>query len=186
MRRKLVIATTAGVLTLSGLAVAVPALADDPATSGGAAAAEERIRDALSDLVDDGTLTEEQAAEVASTLAESGVGGRGGHRGGVALETAAEALGLTEEELRDALATEGTTLADVAEEQGVDLDTLVGALVQATEERIAEAVEDGRLTQEEADERLADLEEEITERVQSDMPARGGEGRGPGRGHSAD
>jgi polyhydroxyalkanoate synthesis regulator phasin len=187
MRRKLVVATTAGVLTLSGLAVAVPALAG-PAISGDASAAEERIREALSGLVEDGSLTEEQADEVAGTLAESGVGGRGGHHGaGVALDTAAEVLGLTEDELREALATEGATLADVAEEQGVDPGALVDALVQAAEERIAEAVEEGRVTQEEADERVGDLEERITELVQTDWPVRGdGAGRGPGRGHSAD
>ena len=177
MRKKLIIATTAGALTLTGLAVAVPALAA-PGPGDGTAAVE-RITEALSGLVDDGSLTQEQADEVATTLTEAGIAGRGGHHGGggPGLAAAADALGMTEAELRTALEADGTTLADVAEEQGVAVGTLVDALVEAQQERIAQAVEDGRITQEEADERLADLEERITERVNSDtLPA----GRGPG------
>lgn len=172
MRKKWIITTTAVcALALGGLAVAGPALADDE--GGSSTSVVERITKALSGLVDDGSITQEQADEVATTLAGSGLGGHGGHGGGPGLDVAAEALGLSEDELRDALATDGATLADVAEEQGVDLDTLVGALVTAQEERIAEAVADGRITQDEADERLADLEERVTERVTSPLPERG-------------
>lgn len=176
MRKKLIIATTAGVLSLGGLAVAVPALAD---TGNPAGSAVDRITEALSGLVSDGSITQEQADEVASTLDEAGIGHGGGHRGGgFGLSAAATALGMTEDELRTALETDGTTLADVAGEQGVEVDTLVDALVAAQQERIAAAVEDGRLTQEQADERLADLEERVTERVASEAPI-GGPGHGP-------
>jgi hypothetical protein len=130
--------------------------------------------------VADGSLTQEQADEVAGTLAESGVGGhRGGSGGRLDLSAAATALGMSEEALRTALQTGGTTLADVAEDQGVAVDALVDALVQAEQDRIAAAVEDGRLTQEEADERLADLAERVTERVQSAGLGRGPGGHGP-------
>ena len=175
MRKKLIIATAAGVLTLGGVAVAVPVLADTDRES----SVVDRIKSALSGLVDVGSLTQAQADEVATTLSESGLG-RGGHHGGdrLGLETAAEALGMTEDELRTALEPDGTSLADVAEDQGVDVDTLVDALVQAQQDSITQAVEDGRLTQEEADERLADLEERVTERVNSDAPGRGHHGRG--------
>ncbi|TFV44181.1 hypothetical protein [Blastococcus sp. TF02A-35] len=180
MRRKLVVATTAGVLGLTGLAVAVPALAADTGTGSGSAV--ERITEALSGLVDDGSISQEQADEVATTLSEAGLG-RGGHHGGEpGLEAAATALGMTEDELRTALEADGTTLAEVAESQDVPVEDLVAALVEAEEERVAEAVEDGRLTQEEADERLADVAERVTERVNSDAPVRGGHGprdRGP-------
>jgi hypothetical protein len=176
VRKKLIIATTAGVLTLGGVAVAVPVLADTDRST-----AVERIREALSGLVDDGSITEEQADEVAATLSEAGLGGRHGHGvGRFALDAAADALDMTEDELREALDAEGTSLADVAEAQDVDVDRLVQALVDAQEERIAQAVEDGRLTQDEADERLADLEERVTELVDSDDLPRGG-GRGWGR-----
>ncbi|SOC49673.1 hypothetical protein SAMN05660748_2405 [Blastococcus aggregatus] len=199
MRTKLVIAATAGALTLSGLAVAVPALADEGSPAGSAV---ERITGALSGLVSDGSITQEQADEVAGTLSEAGIGvrgggpgghgpggdgpGGGGGRGGVGLEAAATALGMSEDELRTALEADGTTLADVAEDQGVPVGTLVDALVAGGQERIADAVEDGRITQEQADERLADLEERITERVEQEMPGFGGHGPGGHRGSAAD
>ena len=175
MRKKLIIATAAGVLTLGGVAVAVPVLAD----TDGETSVVDRIKSALSGLVDDGSLTQEQADEVATTLSDAGLG-HGGHHGGdrIGLETAADALGLTEAELRTALESDGTSLADVAQAQGVDVGTLVDALVQAQQDRIAQAVEDGRLTQAEADQRLADLEARVTERVNSDDPVRGHHGRG--------
>ena len=181
MRKKVIIATTAGVLSLGGLAVAVPAMAG-PGDTGSSPV--ERITEALSGLVSDGSLTQEQADEVASTLSEAGVGRHGGHGGPgggrVDLEAAATALGMTENELRTALEPRGTSLADVAEEQGVAVGTLVDALVSSAQEDIAQAVEAGELTQEQADERLADLEERVTDRVRSaGLPA--GE-RGP-RGH---
>ncbi|MBB3084327.1 hypothetical protein [Geodermatophilus sabuli] len=133
----------------------------------------DRIRGALSGLVSDGSITEEQADEVAGTLSEAGIGGHGGHGGGrLDLSAAAATLRMTEDELRAALAADGATLATVAEDQGVDLVT---ALTDAAEQRIADAVTDGRLTQEQADERLAGLAERISERVDStDLGHRGG------------
>ena len=179
MRKKLIIATAASVLTVGGVAVAMPVLADTDSTT-----VAERVREALAGLVDDGSITDEQADEVATTLSEAGLGGpRGHHRGHLDLETAATTLDMTPEELRTALEPEGTTLADVAETQDVDLDTLVAALVEGHEERIAQAVEDGRLTQAEADERLADLEDRVTERVNSaDLGGRGHHGPRGGAG----
>ncbi len=179
MRTKLVIAAATGALTLSALGVAAPALAATDDAEGTASSVAERIADALSGLVDDGSITQEQADEVATTLSEAGLGDRGGHHGrGPDLATAAEALGMTEEDLREALGT-GATLAQVAEDQGVAVDTLVQALVAAEEDRIAEAVVDGRLTQEQADERLADLEQRVTDRVEAESGGRG-PGGGPG------
>ena len=175
MRRKLIVTTTtAGVLALGGLAVAVPALADTGATGQSAVG---RVAEALAGLVEDGSLTQEQADEVATTLEDAGIGGPGGPGGRPDLAAAATALGMTEDELRTALDVEGTSLADVADQQGVPVDTVVQALVTAAQEHLADAVADGDLTQEQADERLADVTERVTERVQSD--AWGG-GRGPG------
>lgn len=181
MRRKWIITTTAaGAVMLGGLAVAGPALAEDPTGT----SALERITQALAGLVDDGSITREQADEVAATLAESGLGGpggpggRGGHGPGMDFSVAAETLGMTEDELRTALEADGTTLARIAEDQGVEEDALVGALVTAGQERIAEAVADGRLTQDEADERLADLEAQITERIEAPLPDRPGHPEG--------
>lgn len=192
MPRKIIIATTAGVLGLAGLGLAVPALAAADGTGTGAPSAVERITEALSGLVTDGSITQEQAGEVATTLSDAGIGPgghHGGHQGGhqdghhggrgMDLDAAATALGMTRDELHTALEPDGTTLAQVAEDQGVAVEDLVAALVEAHEEKIAQAVEDGRLSQEEADERLADVEERVTERVNSEVPERGGHRHGP-------
>jgi hypothetical protein len=182
VRRKLVIAATTGALALTGLAVAPPALAATDDSQDARSSVVERIKDALSGLVGDGSITQEQADEVASTLSEAGLGGRGGHHGrGLDLATAAEALGMSEDDLHTVLEADGATLAQVAEDQGVPVDTVVQALVTAEQERIAQAVTDGRITQERADERLADLEQRVTDRVNAAF-----EGRGPGKRDQAD
>ncbi|MGY1743462.1 MULTISPECIES: hypothetical protein [unclassified Blastococcus] len=188
MRKKLIIAGAAGALTLAGLGVALPALADDdPAQTG--TTSEERIRDALSDLVDNGSISQEQADEVAATLSDAGFGGHhggwGGHGfGGDLLATAADAIGISEDDLRSELQADDASLASVAQAHQVDPQVVIDALVQAATERIEQAVTDGDLTREEADERLADLEARITERVNStDGP---GGHRGGWGGHGGD
>ncbi|MEL6892739.1 MAG: hypothetical protein AAFP84_14165 [Actinomycetota bacterium] len=99
-------------------------------------------------------------------------------RRGKHLDPLAEILGMDVDALRDALR-EGTTLADVATDQGVAVETVVDAIVDARTERIESGVENGRITQEQADERLADLEERVTTRVNEGRPERDdGEGRG--------
>lgn len=103
-----------------------------------------------------------------------GHGGRGGHLGrGPGFEAAAEALGLEADAVKEALR-DGTTIADLAEQQGVDVQTVIDAMVAEAQERIAQAVENGRLTQEQADERLADITERITDVVNNGRPERGG------------
>ena len=166
MRKKLVVAAAAGALTLTGLAVAVPAVAQTEDTGSTSTSVVDRIKDALSGLVDDGSISQEQADEVATTLGDSGFGGHWGHGGWHGLEAAAETLGMTEDELRTALQAEGATLAKVAEEKGVAVDTLVDALVTAQREGIAKAVESG-MPQDVADKRLADVEQRVTEWVNS-------------------
>ena len=98
--------------------------------------------------------------------------GRGGHRHGmhVGLEAAATALGMTADELREAMSADGATLASVAEAQGVDVQVVIDALVAEAREHLDEAVADGHLTQEEADEKAAELEARITEMVNSERP----------------
>jgi hypothetical protein len=63
-----------------------------------------------------------------------------GHRG-ERLETAAEALGMTADELRTELQA-GTSIAQVAEERGVDLQVVVDALVAEGTERLQQAIEE--------------------------------------------
>lgn len=186
--RTLAAAGMAGALAVTGFAVVAPAAAattdDDTTTSDSRPGRAQTIADALAGLVSDGTLTQAQADEVATTLSEStalrGPGGHGHGAGafgaGFGLEAAAEALGLTTDELRTALAVDGTSLADVAATQGVATSDLVDALVAAHTERITEAVTDGRLTQAEADERIAALPERIAAQVEEEWQAHGPRG----------
>lgn len=182
------IALTAGLLGgAAGTAAFAPAIAT-AVTSGSTDAVTERveeIKDALAALVDDGTLTQSQADEVAQTLGESdlALGGRhhGPRAGHLDPEQVAEILGMTVEELK-AAADDEQTLAEIAEAQGVSRTDLIDKLVAAAKTELDEEVAEGDLTQEEADA----LEGELTERVTAMIDrAWGGHGRG-GRGFGRD
>ena len=84
------------------------------------------------------------------------------------LDVAASYLGLSSAELHDELA-EGRTLAEIARAEGKSVDGLVRALVEAAEERIDDAVEDGRLSEARAQELRDGLEERIRERVDEEL-----------------
>lgn len=139
-----------------------------------------RLQEALAPLVTDGTLTQDQADKVVEALKAAGPPDGGGHgrggRGGPGLEAAATALGLSEDDLRTELQ-DGSTIAEIASEKGVDLATVTDAMLAAEKEKLAEAVSSGKLTQEQADERLSGAEERITARVNGEQPE-GGPGRG--------
>ena len=156
-----------------------------------------RLADAIAPLVDDGTITQAQADAVIAALRDVAPrGGRGGRGGGprghdgpgrgvrLGMEAAAEALGMSTEDLRTALR-DGRTMAEVAEAQGVEVQTVIDALIAEVDEHLDERVADGDLTQDEADERLAAATERITDRVDNGGPRHeGGPLRG-GRHHDA-
>lgn len=56
------------------------------------------------------------------------------------LAVAAEALGMTEAELREALAVEGTTIASIAADRGVDVQTVIDAIVADSQDELVERV----------------------------------------------
>jgi uncharacterized protein (DUF433 family) len=85
------------------------------------------------------------------------------------ISTSADAIGIETSELLEALRG-GQTIAEVAEDNGVDPATVVDALVAAGQDRLDQAVQDGFLTQDEADERAADLEQNATDVVNGDLP----------------
>jgi hypothetical protein len=114
--------------------------------------------------------------------ANRGGRGPGGFGGGERLESLAEVLGVEVDTLRESLA-DGMTIAEVAEANGVDVQTVIDALVSAAEARIDEAVAADRLSAEDGEARKAELAERITEMVNN--AAEGGfggprGGRGPG------
>jgi hypothetical protein len=142
----------------------------------------------------DGEIDEERATELRERIATRedtdcsafGLRGVGGGRHGLgggpgfrigfmadALGAAAEALGVAESDVLDAFAA-GSSLQKQAESQGVDYATVSAAVTDAVRAALADEVADEDVTQERADEVLAEVEEWLAE---------GGEPRfrGPGR-----
>jgi len=130
------------------------------------------IRGALSGLVSDGTLTQAQADKVASTLDKKlpkrAVRGPGARFGGMGMtqtrDAAAKALGMTPEKLQTELRS-GKSLAQVAKNQKVGVDTLVKAMVAAARLELSKAIKDGTLTQARADKMETSLTRRITDSV---------------------
>lgn len=99
------------------------------------------------------------------------LGGRdhfGGH--GLSLATIAKALNMSETDLQTALQG-GKTVADVAKAKGVDLNTIVNALVAEQQTNLQQAVTAGRLTQAQADAQLAQLKTDLPTRLSQPFPA---------------
>lgn len=167
--------------------------ATDPATTDSTADAPrpdrgDRAREVLQPLVDDGTLTADQLDAVVTALEAAGpagggrpggMGGMGGHgdhgpgRGGrgFGLDVAATALGMTADELRTALEG-GSTIAAVAADKGVDVQTVIDALVADQTARLTERVTAGDMTQADADAKIAELTTRITDMVNNAGPVR--------------
>jgi hypothetical protein len=145
-------------------------------------ALQEALKARVDAAVDDGRLTEEQGAELKARidsgempflrgLDRPGPGGFGhfGHVGlFAALDAAADYLGLDESELRERLR-DGNTLAEIAKAEGKPVDGLVRALVADAEERLDQAVSEGKLTRAQADELAKGLEERMTDLVNGEL-----------------
>ena len=104
------------------------------------------------------------------------------HRRGPNLEVAADAIGIDVSDLHDALLG-GATIAQVANDNGVDPQTVIDALVSDVQSHLATEVDEGNLTQDQADQRLADATARITDTVENGRPERPA-GERPG--HPAD
>jgi len=100
------------------------------------------------------------------------------HRHPIATARIASVIGITAEDLRAQLA-QGKSIAAIA---GDRTDEVTAAMVEEATERIDAAVAAGRLTQAQADERKAGLEERVTALVNRTPPASGERGDKPGRG----
>jgi hypothetical protein len=160
--------------------------------------------DQLDEAVKAGRLTQKQADAMKQRIEKNGLpigpggggpgehGGRGfggGHGGpggpggpfGAGLDAAADYLGLTEDQLREKLKDGKTTLADVAKAQGKTADGLEQAIVTAAKKQIEQAVTDGKLTRDRADEIEKKLSDRVDDIVTKAAPQRpdGPPGGGP-------
>ena len=96
-----------------------------------------------------------------------GMGGMRGQMGGPQqslVAVAAEKLGMTQADLIAQLQS-GKTIAQVAGEKNVALDTIVNAFVATRQARMAQAVAAGRMTQAQADAMLATVRANVTARL---------------------
>lgn len=88
---------------------------------------------------------------------------RGGHQGLV--KVTAELTDLSEDEVVAALE-EGQTFAEIAAAEGVEAQEIVDAALTEAETRLQEAVDAGRLSEEQVDQMLERLAEELPERLE--------------------
>jgi len=169
---------------------------------------------AIDEAVAEGLLTQEQADQMQERMEQGGrlggpmgFGGRGmdaapfgarpdfggrqgfggamSFRGDNPVGVAAEILGLSEEDLLTELQ-DGKSIADVAAEQGVDPQAIADAYVAQVSESLAQAEADEKITQEQADAMLSNIEEHAADMLENAgcglMP--GGFSRGGMRGGS--
>jgi len=80
--------------------------------------------------------------------------------GKLMLDTAANTLGLSPRDLQGELR-DGLTLAEIAQQKGIDPDKLKTAMLAAANTRIDAAVKNGRLTQDKADEIKAKIDKQL-------------------------
>ncbi len=135
----------------------------------------------LDELVANGTLTQEQADTVRDALQAKHKEKRGERRG-PKLDVVAQAIGIDVDTLKDQLK-EGKTLTQIAEENNADPAAVADAIVNAINERIDQAVADGKMDQEKADEIKANAPEKVEKMMNGERPeGEGGRHRGPRRG----
>ncbi len=170
----------------SGTTAADPAdpIRPDPST---------RLQEVLKPLVDDGTITQDQADKVVAALVAARPadgpmrgGPMGGHRGpggriGFGLDVVATTLGITTDEVRTALES-GQMIADLAVSKGKTAQDVIDAIVAEATTKINAEVTAGNITQAQADTRLADLTTMVTGFVNNAIPAGGPGFGGPGFG----
>ena len=135
--------------------------------------------DVIGSLVEDGTITQDQADTIGERFAEAraefdgrrpGLRGRPGIRGAVSFDVVTEVTGLTQDEIREGLRN-GETLAELA---GDNSEALAAAMVDAANERIDAGVESERLTEERAEELRAQVEQQVQDRLNGELGRRGG------------
>ena len=126
-----------------------------------------------------------QADQTAPTKDAKGKRGEGFGRG-FCSEAAATALGMTQEELK-AAHKEGKTLAAIAAEKGVALQTVIDAQLAEVKDRLAAELTAGTITQAQYDEKLAHAQERLTKAANGELPAHGhGQGKGGRKGSLKD
>ncbi|MBI2855419.1 MAG: hypothetical protein HYX93_01055 [Chloroflexi bacterium] len=170
---RFLVVTLLGAMLSAGLlaSAALASQSSSLATHGTGDYPQDRLTALVDDLVQEGVITQDQADVILERAASLLPGPRrvghmlpGPFGMPFVLEKAAEELGLTPAELRAQLG-EGSTIAEIAEAQGITLDELVSLITADVESELAQAVADGTLIQAEADERLERIRNVVTRLV---------------------
>lgn len=129
-----------------------------------------RQRQRIEDAIASGRLTQEQADRLLNNLdgrIRALLSERPENPG--IIEEVSSALGITPRELAERLR-DGATPAQLLTEAGLDVEAAITEIVAYRTEIIAWRVENGQLTQEQADTLLANLEERVTQWVNEGGP----------------
>jgi polyhydroxyalkanoate synthesis regulator phasin len=143
-------------------------------------ALKQALKNRVDEAVKDGRLTKEQGTKLKESIDAGkmplfGLGPGPGFRHHMVgpfhhkFEAAADYLGMTEAQLREALES-GKTLAEVAKDRHKSVDGLVNALLAGAEKKLDAAVAAGELTKAEKKEMLAGLKDRITDLVNGRFP----------------
>lgn len=129
----------------------------------------------VDEAVTNGDLTESQGDALKNRI-ENGNFFRFGRPGarigmaifghGVTLDTVADTLGISVDDLKAELQS-GSTLEEIITAHGSSVDTVVNALVEQARTSLDTAVANGRLTQEQADNMLSAMPERLTQLIEN-------------------
>jgi polyhydroxyalkanoate synthesis regulator phasin len=135
----------------------------------------------LDEAVAAGKISPEEAEQVRQRIEESqglglGLGLRGWriHALGGIVSSVAETLDMTPREIAQDLR-QGQSLAEIGQAKGVSTDTLKSAILTAADEKLDQAVADGKLTQDQADKIMTRLTNNI-DKILNWKRGSGGEG----------
>ena len=102
--------------------------------------------------------------------------------GGRLIDIVAQLTGLSVDDIA-AKRAEGESLEQIAKSEGVSSDKVIDEALAVRRQMLDAKVKDGSITQEQADQALANIESRLNSRIQSTAPGRGGGyGMGSGRG----
>ena len=87
-------------------------------------------------------------------------------------QTAADVLNIPVDQLRSRIAG-GESLADIAQSQNINEQTLKSDLVSALTQKINQAVTDGKLSQDKADTLISHLDDVVNRAIHADKPFEG-------------
>ncbi|MGQ9531664.1 MAG: hypothetical protein ACUVTQ_02540 [Desulfotomaculales bacterium] len=126
-------------------------------------AAKEAGKQTVDEAVQQGRITAEQANRIKARIDEGQFfpcpfpGRKAPGLAGPRLDALAQALGMTTDELKAQLE-QGKKISDLAQEKGLTVEQLRQKLVEARIQAIRQAVEEGKISQEKADEMIQKLQ----------------------------